>query len=218
MTMRIAPAVIVFGVLAGTAWSQEPTTNDVQQGHRLANLICSNCHVASSDQQFAPILRPPAPSFESIAQREATSADSVRKFLTTTHRDLSNPEGMPNPELLDFQVRQVAAYLMSLRTQSTTQRATDPGTQGGLCSAEIARLEKVLSEARANRQVAGSAAESVAARRHRQPTPTTVAQAETDADRNLETALAIARKLSSDGDDSQCVATLKKVALPLGVR
>src|SRR6202035_405476 len=94
MIMRIASAVIGFGVLAGTAWSQEPTTNDVQQGHRSANLICSNCHVASSDQQFAPILRPPAPSFESIAQREATSADSVRKFLTTTHRDLSNPEGM----------------------------------------------------------------------------------------------------------------------------
>jgi mono/diheme cytochrome c family protein len=121
MMIRMAPAIVVLSVLASSAWSQETApADDVQQGHRLANLICSNCHVASSDQQFAPILRPPAPSFESIAKRESTSADSIRKFLTTTHRDISSPDGMPNPQLLDFQVRQVAAYLMSLRKQSTT--------------------------------------------------------------------------------------------------
>lgn len=33
----------------------------------------------------------------------------------STHQDISNPNGMPNLQLLDFQIRQVAAYLMSLR-------------------------------------------------------------------------------------------------------
>ena len=35
--------------------------------------------------------------------------------MTTTHRGLDNPNGMPNAELLDYQVRQVTAYLLSLR-------------------------------------------------------------------------------------------------------
>jgi mono/diheme cytochrome c family protein len=72
--------------------------NDVQQGHRLARLVCAACHVAAPDQQFEPILRPPAPSFESIAQR--------------------SPQGMPNPQLLDDQVKQLAAYLLSLPKHS----------------------------------------------------------------------------------------------------
>ena len=118
MAIRIASAwLIAFGVVAGSAWAQEAGTDDVQQGHRLAILICANCHIAAKDQPFEPILRPPAPSFESIAQRSTISADSVRTFLTSTHRDISAPEGMPNPQLLDFQIKQMAAYLLSLRKQ-----------------------------------------------------------------------------------------------------
>jgi mono/diheme cytochrome c family protein len=118
MTIRVASAwLVAFGVVAGSAWAQEAGTDDVQQGHRLAILICANCHIAAKDQPFEPILRPPAPSFESIAQRSTISADSVRTFLTTTHRDISTPEGMPNPQLLDFQTEQMAAYLLSLRKQ-----------------------------------------------------------------------------------------------------
>jgi mono/diheme cytochrome c family protein len=93
----------------------------VQQGHRLANLICSNCHIAAPDQPFAPILRPPAPSFESIAQRSTTNAEFIRTFLATTNRDIGNPEGMPNPQLLDFQIEQVTAYFMSLRKPAAAQ-------------------------------------------------------------------------------------------------
>ena len=119
MIVRIASAcLIALGFAVSSAWSQgSGVTNDVQQGHRLAVLICSNCHIAASDQPFEPILRPPAPSFESIAQRANLSTESVQAFLTATHRSISKPEAMPNPELLDSQVRQVAAYLLSLRKQ-----------------------------------------------------------------------------------------------------
>ena len=54
---------------------------------------------------------------ESIAQRSTINNNSVRTFLTTTHRDISNPEHMPDPQLLDYQIKQVAAYLLSLRKQ-----------------------------------------------------------------------------------------------------
>jgi cytochrome c1 len=104
---------VVFGIAGGAAYAQE--ADEVEQGHHLATLICSPCHIAASDQPFEPILRPPAPSFESIAQRNLTTKESVQKFLDTTHKDIGNPKGMPNPQLLDYQVKQVAAYLVSLR-------------------------------------------------------------------------------------------------------
>jgi mono/diheme cytochrome c family protein len=110
--------LLALGLAATPAWPQDAGVNDdVQQGHHLALLICANCHVAASDQQFDPILRPPAPTFQSIAQRSTTTADWLKAFLTSNHRDISKPEGMPNPQLMDYQVRQVSAYLLSLPKQ-----------------------------------------------------------------------------------------------------
>ncbi len=77
--------------------------------------VCGNCHVAAPDQAHKPILNPPAPSFESIAQRADISADSLENFITTTHRGLDNPNGMPNLSLVDYQVKEVVAYILSLR-------------------------------------------------------------------------------------------------------
>jgi len=91
------------------------TTNDVSKGRHLAIMLCTACHVAAPDQPYAPTLSPPAPSFESIAQRAETNSDSLRKFLTTTHQGLDNPKGMPDPVLADSQIRAISAYLLSLR-------------------------------------------------------------------------------------------------------
>jgi len=35
--------------------------------------------------------------------------------MKTTQRDIDNPKGTPNPQLLDSQIRQVVGYLMSIR-------------------------------------------------------------------------------------------------------
>ena len=209
--IRVSPTMLaIFTIFATAAWSQEAgIAEDLQQGHSLAKIICSNCHVASPDQEFEPILRPPAPSFESIAQRDGINADTIRTFLTTTHRNINSGTGMPNPQLLDFQIRQLAVYLMSLRKQSKAE--------AGRCGAEIGRLETVLSRARANKAIVGTAPESASARLHRQPTPKTVARAEAEAQKKIEAALAAARKLNSEGKDAECIAMLKDVALPLGV-
>ena len=112
--MRAASTLlVVFGMAISSAWGQE--TDDVRDGHKLAAIVCSVCHVAADDQSAMPIMKPPAPSFESIAQRKDITADSLAKFLTTTHRDLKTQKGMPNPDLADFQVKQAAAYILSLR-------------------------------------------------------------------------------------------------------
>jgi hypothetical protein len=75
------------------------------------------------------------------------------------------------------------------------------------CGEQIARLEAAQSE------VVPYTRQSVGAQLHHQPTPGTVSNAESEAKRQLSTALATARKLDSEGKDSECMATLDKAGL-----
>jgi len=200
------------------ALAQQAVSDDVQKGHYLSVLMCSNCHVVSSDQSIEPALQPPAPSFESIAQRSSTSSEALSTFLTTTHRNIGNSAGMPNPELRDFQMRQVEAYVLSLRTPSGTAPISrkPPTTRPELCRAEIARVELLMSKARTSGQGVGSAPESSAARLHRQPTLKSVEQAMSEAETNVETALAFARELAAEGLYAECTAMLQHIQPPSG--
>jgi mono/diheme cytochrome c family protein len=92
-----------------------PNPDEVRKGHELAVTICALCHLAAPDQALKPKLERPAPSFASIAQRKDFNAEWFSHFMTTTHRGLDNPKGMPNPLLMDYQVKEIFAYLMSLR-------------------------------------------------------------------------------------------------------
>jgi hypothetical protein len=212
-------ACLAVGACSALATAQTQQVNspsdDVQNGHYLAVLMCSSCHVASPDQSVEPVLQPPAPSLESIAKRGTTSSDTIREFLATTHRSIRNPTGMPNPELFDFQTRQVVAYLLSLREPSAAAVVRKPpAAQKGSCRAEITRLELVLSRARARGQRAGNLPESSAARLHRQPTVQSVEQATSEAEKTVETALALARKLEAEGLDAECAAMLGTIEPP----
>jgi mono/diheme cytochrome c family protein len=117
--MRIAPLLWVGCLLAsGLAWGQDnKTAEDIRQGHRLASELCSICHVATPDQATLPIMHPPAPPFATIVRRKDFSAEWLTNFLNTTHRGLDEPTGMPNPDLADFQTKEIVAYLMSLHQQ-----------------------------------------------------------------------------------------------------
>jgi mono/diheme cytochrome c family protein len=115
--MRTASTCFVaFWMTVCSAWGQESDkAEDLRQGHQLAVLLCAKCHLAASDQRLMPDLNPPAPSFAQIAQRKDLDADSLKIFLTTTHRGLDNPKGMPDLSLANSQVKQVVAYILSLR-------------------------------------------------------------------------------------------------------
>jgi mono/diheme cytochrome c family protein len=109
-------SLLALLMTVGAARAQQPQdTDDIRQGHQLAAMLCGQCHVAAADQRFTPELNPPAPPFATIAQRGDISADWLKTYLATTHRGIDNPKGMPNPYLADYQVRQVTAYLLSLR-------------------------------------------------------------------------------------------------------
>lgn len=115
--MRAVSSLLIFlsmGISAALA-QQGSQGDEVSQGHYVAAEICSICHLAAPDQAQLPLLKPPAPPFAAIAQRPDINAQSLTKFITTTHRGLDHPAGMPNPDLADFQVKQVVAYILSLR-------------------------------------------------------------------------------------------------------
>jgi hypothetical protein len=79
------------------------------------------------------------------------------------------------------------------------------------CGERIAKLETELQQAEADRRLL-RARESTAATMHRQPTPETIARSEAQVREHLASRLENARKLDSEGKESECFAALGRFA------
>lgn len=98
------------------AHAQSPRSAAVARGEHIARIVCSACHVVAKDQEFPPILDPPAPTFAEIANRAGMTAKNAERFVMRTHWDMEKiPMTMPNPMLEPSDAAAVAAYLMSLK-------------------------------------------------------------------------------------------------------
>jgi mono/diheme cytochrome c family protein len=108
---------VLYGIVSMPAHAQEPRERaTLERGEHVARLVCSACHIVARDQEFPPMLRPPAPSFETIANRPAITSQAVRHFVLQTHWDLKTlPMHMPDPMLPTPDANAVAAYVLSLR-------------------------------------------------------------------------------------------------------
>ncbi len=89
----------------------------VGAGHSFALRVCWACHIVAKDQTEQPILTQPAPSFLDIAQRPNLTSEGLHKFLSTHSETMGTAGKMPNPRLVDYQIDEVVAYIMSLRTK-----------------------------------------------------------------------------------------------------
>lgn len=94
----------------------ETGADKVAAGHNFALAVCAACHQVAKDQSSKPLLNPPAPSFTMIAQRTNLTEAVLRQFLSSTHGNAGST--MPNPQLVDYQVDELIAYILSLRTSS----------------------------------------------------------------------------------------------------
>ncbi|MGZ6039846.1 MAG: c-type cytochrome, partial [Phenylobacterium sp.] len=102
--------------LAQAAPKSPPVPAAVRAGHEIAVEICSTCHQVGDPQAFPPMLDQATPSFQEIANRPATTAASLRRYITTTHWDEKTiPMTMPSLMLMSDQADQVTRYIMSLR-------------------------------------------------------------------------------------------------------
>ncbi|MGA3303958.1 MAG: c-type cytochrome [Methylovirgula sp.] len=116
--MILASAATV-ALLAAPARAQDLSAADlIAAGHTFALRVCWTCHVVATDQTVAPILQHPAPSFLGLAQRPDLNAKALRNFLSTHNETMGKAGQMPNPRLVDYQIDEVVAYIMSLKKGS----------------------------------------------------------------------------------------------------
>jgi mono/diheme cytochrome c family protein len=106
--MRTLIVSAVFSTLGMVAASQAQDIGDVQQGRQLALDVCASCHAVRAGQTQSPLAT--APGFEEIANMPGMTAAALAFWLTAQ----SHPT-MPNLILSPQQVRNVSAYLLSLR-------------------------------------------------------------------------------------------------------
>ena len=118
--LRLASALLVSQLFVPSLlWAAEGYPPP-PEGERLAQQVCSACHVVAQKQERAPILKDGAPSFCEVANRPQTTAQSVAHFVLTTHWDnKSAPVTMPDPMLNKDQAAAVSRYVMSLRGRCT---------------------------------------------------------------------------------------------------
>jgi mono/diheme cytochrome c family protein len=112
-----APAILVLLLAASSAEAEENADGSIRAGRGIATMTCIACHTVSPDQTIKPIYAGLAPSFEDIANRPATSRESLLGFLASSHWNDPALAVKPAPMRLmsERQRTDVAAYILSLR-------------------------------------------------------------------------------------------------------
>lgn len=111
-----AAAICLFAV-SGAVGQSPSEASAIRAGHTIAVTACIACHVVSRDQTIRPVLGPGIPSFEEIANRPDTTADSLRSSMKVArwHDPGMAPTLLPMSRISDAERAQVAAYILSLR-------------------------------------------------------------------------------------------------------
>lgn len=98
---------LIFAILASLVLASQPgRAQDIAAGRHVARTLCSGCHQVGLEAHGRPGL---APSFAKIARTKGMTRTAIETFLSTSH------EVMPNYVLDPRQIRDVAAYIESLR-------------------------------------------------------------------------------------------------------
>ncbi len=121
--MKTSRATAVAGIAACIAWralgaSAQTRHADEEAGRNLALLACTGCHIVAPDQRFKPIYAGPPypPSFKEIANRSDLTAAMLQHHLETLPAVPQNSH-MPNQVLSSQELRNVVAFILSLRDQ-----------------------------------------------------------------------------------------------------
>jgi mono/diheme cytochrome c family protein len=104
----VAAFAIVGGSSAGgSSGAHAQSVGDVAMGRAFAQQICSECHNTEKNQRPSP--NGLAPNFDTIARTPGLTAIALTAALRTSHR------AMPNIIIPDDDLRNVAAYILSLQ-------------------------------------------------------------------------------------------------------
>jgi cytochrome c1 len=96
---------------------------DAEAGRALALQACTGCHVVQQDQRFKPVFTGPPhpPDFKDIANAPHVTAASLQHHLKTLPTVPQQPS-MANPDLTSKELRDVVAFILTLRDAAVTPR------------------------------------------------------------------------------------------------
>ena len=121
MNTKILGVLAVFVMSAawlGSSTNAQTTSAEgkAEAGRTFALQACTGCHLVAPDQPFKPIYTgtPRPPDFREIANRPNTTAASLRHHLQTLPA-VPTDLHMANPLLSNQQLRDVVAFIISLR-------------------------------------------------------------------------------------------------------
>lgn len=107
---RAGKLVVALAVTLGVSaliFDQPVFAQEVEAGGQIAKTWCVGCHlIGQADQKVA---NDATPSFAAIAKMNTTTATGLEVFLSTPHTK------MPDYTLTRDEIRDVSAYIMSLR-------------------------------------------------------------------------------------------------------
>jgi len=89
---------------------------DAKVGERIAEDICTTCHVVKKGQAVQPVYDDALPSFEEIASRRDFNRTWLNDFLKNKHASAANPGGMPDVRLTPVQIDNVSDYIVTFKT------------------------------------------------------------------------------------------------------
>ncbi len=118
---RILPslAVVLAGIAASAAYAAPERTDEatIRAGRNIAVTACISCHVVSPNQAVSPVLGHAIPSFEEIANRPDTTAESLREAMKVArwHTPELAATLLPMSRISDVERAQVVAFILSLR-------------------------------------------------------------------------------------------------------
>lgn len=101
---RVA-AALQLATIASLA-SHSALAQDVVRGEELARSLCAKCHFAVGNGEMTG--RSGVPTFAAIAKRQGQTFEGVVRWLR------SSPSIMPNHNLTQNEILDLAAYVMSL--------------------------------------------------------------------------------------------------------
>jgi cytochrome c len=105
MKRAVALGVLLTIVTAGLVQAQD--VSERLKGASFAQQICAECHAIQGGQPRSP--NGQAPTFETVAKTPGMTAIALTAILRTSHRT------MPNIILTDEDLRNVIAYIMTLK-------------------------------------------------------------------------------------------------------
>jgi mono/diheme cytochrome c family protein len=122
-TRNLAVAAVIAStiILPATAGAERKSAaGDADAGRHLALYACTGCHIVSPNQPFRPIYAglPHPPDFKEIASKPGVTAASLEHYLQSLPT-VPGRSGMANMDLSNAQLRDIVAFILTLRRATT---------------------------------------------------------------------------------------------------